>query len=79
VAATWAYARFHGPDRYSLRGLADNHRDEVRGARDGLLLVNDGPWTKPKVQNEATIQDGTTANQRRLLVQPSFLLLPYRS
>jgi hypothetical protein len=43
----------------------------------GLLLVNHGPWTKPKVQNEAMIQDGTTADQRRLLVQPS--LLPNRS
>jgi hypothetical protein len=27
----------------------------------GLLLVNHGPWTKPKVQNETMIQHGTTA------------------
>jgi hypothetical protein len=27
----------------------------------GLLLVNHGPWTKPKVQNEAMTQHGTTA------------------
>ena len=27
----------------------------------GLLLVNHGPWTKPKVRNEAMIQHGTTA------------------
>jgi hypothetical protein len=26
-----------------------------------LLLVNHGPWTKPKVQNETMIQYGTTA------------------
>jgi hypothetical protein len=27
----------------------------------GLLLINHGPWTKPKVRNEAMIQRGTTA------------------
>ena len=27
----------------------------------GLLLLNHGPWTKPKVQNETVIQQGTTA------------------
>jgi hypothetical protein len=27
----------------------------------GLLLVNHGPWTKPKVRTEAMIQQGTTA------------------
>jgi hypothetical protein len=27
----------------------------------GLLLVNHGPWNKPKVQNETMIQYGTTA------------------
>jgi hypothetical protein len=27
----------------------------------GLLLVNHGPWKKPKVQNETMIQYGTTA------------------
>jgi hypothetical protein len=26
-----------------------------------LLLVNHGPWTKPRVQNETMIQYGTTA------------------
>jgi hypothetical protein len=27
----------------------------------GLLLVNHGPWNKPKVQNETKIQYGATA------------------
>ena len=27
----------------------------------GLLLVNHGPWNKPKVKNETMIQYGTTA------------------
>ena len=27
----------------------------------GLLLVNHGPWSKPKVKNETMIQYGTTA------------------
>jgi hypothetical protein len=27
----------------------------------GLLLVNHGPWSKPKIQNETMIQYGTTA------------------
>src|SRR5450755_1539924 len=27
----------------------------------GLLLINHGPWNKPKVQNETMIQHGTTA------------------
>jgi hypothetical protein len=27
----------------------------------GLLLVNHGPWNKPKVQNETMIQYGTMA------------------
>jgi len=57
VAATWAYARLHGPERYSFAVLMA----VAALGLIGLLLVNHGPWTKPKVQNEAMIQHGTTA------------------
>jgi hypothetical protein len=61
-AATWASERLHGPeDTHSgILPIIIAMAVAVLGLI-GLLLVNHGPWTKPKVQNEAMIQHGTTA------------------
>jgi hypothetical protein len=37
----------------------------------GLLLVNHGPWNKPKVKNETMIQYGTTAGAAGAAVTPT--------